>query len=395
MSEFLSTIRMRTWAEIDLDDIEYNFKAVRSLIGSDAKLCCVVKANGYGHSAPSVSSLFERLGADMLAVSNVEEALQLRDSGISLPILILGYTPVECADILAKYNITQCVYSYDYGIKLAENAFKKGVKVKIHIKLDTGMGRIGFLCRSEENELDKALDICRRDSLIHEGIFTHFTSADEGEFGKQYTDEQFALFNKAIEFFKKNGVEFELRHCANSAATLKYPEYHLDMVRAGIILYGLSSCENDADELELLPVMSMRSVISHIKELKAGESVSYGRIFTAQHDMRVATVPVGYADGLFRSTASSDYTLQVRGKDAPIIGRICMDQLMLDVSNIACEVGDTVTVFGKEKGHTAKDLAFANQTIPYEVICSVGKRVPRAFVKNGKIIGWSDAIYDM
>jgi alanine racemase len=148
------------------------------------------------------------------------------------------------------------------------------------------MGRIGFLCRNDENELDKALDICRRDSLIHEGIFTHFAAADEGEFGKQYTSEQFSLFNKAIEFFEKNGVKFELRHCANSAATLKYPEYHLDMVRAGIILYGLSSCEDGDENLELRPVMSMRSVISHIKELKKGESVSYGRIFTAERNMR-------------------------------------------------------------------------------------------------------------
>ena len=189
----------------------------------------------------------------------------------------------------------------------------------------------------------------------------------------------------------KNGVTFDICHCANSAATLKYPEYRMDMVRVGLALYGLTSF--DASTPELRPVMSLKSVVTHIKDLRAGESVSYGKIFTAQKDMRVATVPVGYADGFMRSTASSDYTLKVLGKPARILGRICMDQLILDVSDIDCQVGDIVTIFDGEAPHTANDLARANNTIPYEILCSVGKRVPRAFVRSSAIVDWYDSLY--
>ena len=394
MSELLKKIRMRTWAEIDLDNIEYNLKAIKSSLSKEVKLCCVVKADGYGHSAPEVSRLFEALGADILAVSNIEEALQLRRAGITLPLLILGYTPAECAETLAKNNISQCVYSYEYGIALANYANECSERVKIHIKLDTGMGRIGFLCRGDKNtELQDALEICQNKNLIPEGIFTHFASADEAESGEEYTRAQYAEFCNAISFFADNGVNFEVRHCANSAATFRYPEYRMDMVRVGLALYGLTPFECSSLPT-LRPAMSLRSVISHVKTLKSGESVSYGRKFTAVKDMRVATVPVGYADGFMRSTANSDYTLKVGGKCAPILGRICMDQLLLDVSDIDCRVGDIVTIFDGEKEHSATALASANGTIPYEVLCSVGKRVPRAFVRNSTIVEWSDEIYE-
>lgn len=392
MSELLKKIRMRTWAEIDLDNLEYNFNMLKTVIGDHVKLCCVVKADGYGHSAPRVAHLLEELGCDSLAVSNIEEALQLRKSGVGLPIIILGYTPTECAETLANNNITQCVYSYDYGTSLAENAKACGVKVKIHVKLDTGMGRIGFVYRNDDtSELDEALLICRNESLIAEGLFTHFAMADE-ENGVDYTSAQFSEFCQAIDYFRKNGISFDVCHCANSAASLKYPEYRMDMVRVGIALYGLTSFNTKAPTLK--PVMSLKSVVSHVKVLKAGESVSYGRRFTAEHDMRVATVPVGYADGFMRSTSKSSYTLKVNGKNAKILGSICMDQLILDVSDIECKTGDTVTIFGGNTPHTASDLALANGTIPYEILCSVGKRVPRAFLKDGKIVDWSDDIYE-
>lgn len=396
MSELLKKIRMRTWAEIDLDNIEYNLDTIRAAVGG-VKLCCVVKADGYGHCAPVVSRLFEQKGCDLLAVSNIEEALQLRECGIKLPILILGYTPAECAETLATNNIAQCVYSYEYGKSLADYAKNCSKKVKIHLKLDTGMGRIGFLCREDgENELPSALELCRNEYLIPEGIFTHFATADEADEGEEYTREQYKKFCRAVEFFEKNGIKFAIRHCANSAATFNYPEFKLDMVRVGLALYGLAPAPiNDSAPLpSLRPAMSLCSVISHIKQLKAGESVSYGRKFVAHRDMRVATVPVGYADGLMRSTADSSYTLKIGKWSAPILGRICMDQLLLDVSDIECKVGDTVTIFDGEKGHTATDLANANGTIPYEVLCSVGKRVPRAFVRDSRIIEWSDEIYE-
>ena len=391
MSELLKKIRMRTWAEIDLDNLEYNFCTLRALLGNAVKICCVVKADGYGHSAPRVSRLFEELGADYFAVSNIEEALQLRQNGITLPILILGYTPVECAKTLAENNISQCVYSYDYGLKLLENAKEHNIKVKIHLKLDTGMGRIGFLYREDNvKELYEAAKLCRTDYLIPEGIFTHFATADEDD---SYTREQFSAFLRAIEFFDTEGIKFDIYHCANSHATLKHPEYRMDMARIGLSLYGLTLEDDSVDFPELRPVMSLKSVISHIKTLQAGESVSYGRKFTAQKEMRVATVPVGYADGLLRSTANSQYTLKISETPAKILGRICMDQLMLDVTDIHCKVGDIVTIFDGKSPHTASDLAEANGTIPYEIICSVGKRVPRAFIKDGNIIDWSDAIY--
>ncbi len=392
MSELLKKIRMRTWAEIDLDNLEYNFNILKTAMSDKVKLCCVVKADGYGHGAPRVSALLENLGAHYLAVSNIEEALQLRQCGIRLPLLILGYTPTECAETLAQNNITQCVYSYDYGLKLAENAKSCGVRVKIHIKLDTGMGRIGFLCRTDDKEeLDEAILLCKNEHLIPEGIFTHFAMADEDD-GNDYTSAQFESFRAAIDYFAANGVRFDICHCANSAAALKYPEYRMDMVRIGIALFGLTSF--DIKTPELRPVMSLKSVVSHVKVLKAGESVSYGRRFTAKKDMRVATVPVGYADGFMRSTSKSDYTLKIGEKYAKILGSICMDQLILDVSDIDCQIGDTVTVFDGSAPHTAVDLARANGTIPYEILCSVGKRVPRAFVKDAKIVDWSDDIYE-
>ncbi len=395
MSELLEKIRMRTWAEIDLDNIEYNLKAIKNAIGKDVKLCCVVKADGYGHVAPVVSRLFEEKGVDLLAVSNIEEALQLRENGITLPILILGYTPAECAETLATNNIAQCVYSFEYGSSLASYAKKCSQKVKIHLKLDTGMGRIGFICRNgDEDELYEALSLCRNENLIPEGIFTHFATADDAAAGEEYTRSQYSKFCRAISFFEKNGVSFATRHCANSAATFNYPEFRLDMVRVGLALYGLTPFECSNDLPYLRPAMNLRSVISHVKTLKRGESVSYGRIFTANKDMRVATVPVGYADGLMRSTADTDYTLKIDDKCAPILGRICMDQLLLDVSDIDCKVGDIVTIFDGEEKHTATALANANGTIPYEVLCSVGKRVPRAFVRDSRIIEWSDEIYE-
>lgn len=387
-------IRRRTWTEIDLDKAEQNYQKVKTAVGDSVKICCVIKANAYGHGAIRMASFYQKLGADYLAVSNIEEALQLRKKKIVTPILILGYTPEECAGILAIHGITQTVYSYEYGLRLSECAKRLGVKVKIHIKLDTGMGRIGFLCRkSANNELEEAKEICSRESLIPEGIFTHFAVADENTDGDGFTAEQLDQFLYGVSYLKEKGIEFSIRHCANSAAIFDHPECHLDMVRAGIVLYGLKPSEKLRQLPELQPVMALKSVISHKKEVYPGETVSYGRTFLANRKTTVATVPIGYADGLWRANGMSECYMLVNDRYAPIIGRICMDQLMLDVSEIDCHEGDIVTVFGADRVCSADAIARRNGTINYEIVCAIGERVPRAFICNGRIHDWQDSIY--
>ena len=387
-------IRRRTWAEIDLDKAKSNYLAVKNAVGSDVKICCVIKANAYGHGAVRMAEFYQQMGADYLAVSNVEEALQLRQKNIFVPILILGYTPEECAGLLSEYDITQTVYSYDYGIRLASVAKELGVKVKIHIKIDTGMGRIGFLCRDmKRNELSDVCRICKDPNLDAEGIFTHFAVADENTDGDSFTAEQLNRFEFAVESLRNVGVTFKIRHAANSAAIFDHPESHFDMVRAGIVLYGLKPSEKMRAHPELLPVMSLKSVISHIKDIYPGETVSYGRTFLANRKTTVATVPLGYADGLWRVNGMNDCYMLVADRYAPIIGRICMDQLMLDVSEYGCCVGDVVTVFGADKVCSADNIARRNGTINYEIICAIGERVPRAYIVDGIISQWQDSIY--
>ncbi len=375
-------IRRRTWAEIDLDAAAHNYRAVRHAVAPGVKVCCVVKADAYGHGAVALSRLYERLGADFLAVSNIEEGIQLRRSGISLPILILGFVPEECAAELFENDLSLCVYSYGYGQRLAECCHEAGVRLKIHIKLDTGMGRLGFACN--EAALFRAAELCRRDCFVPEGIFTHFAVADGGEEGDGYTTEQAERFAFGVSYLEEQGIAFALRHCANSAAIFDHPERHMDMVRAGIVLYGFAPSEQMRRLPRLIPVMELRTVISYIKEIESGMTVSYGRTFRADRPMWVATLPIGYADGFSRRLGQGNYALSWQGKALPILGRVCMDQLMVDVSGLDCKVGDAVTVFGTEAPCTAENMAKINETISYEVTCDVAKRVPRIFLQDGK-----------
>ena len=394
-NEKFALLRRRTWAQIDLDRAGQNYRTIRAAIRPDAKLCCVVKANAYGHSAVELSRLYESLGADYFAVSNIEEALQLRRGGVKKPILILGYTAPCCAEILAREDIAQCVYSAAFGHALADRAEQAGVRVKIHVKIDTGMGRIGFSYHdSRRNELSDALSVCRRGALVTEGIFTHFASADENQNGKAYTEAQFERFGASVDFLEKNGVHFAVRHCANSAAVLDYPQYALDMVRAGVILYGLAPSGETAHRLSLSHVMTLYSVIAHIKTVYPGDKISYGRTYEAKSIRRIATVPIGYADGFWRRGGNGAYSLCVNGKACPTVGRVCMDQLMIDVTDADCSEGDRVTVFGNDEPFTPESLAAVTDTIGYEVICAVGERVPRAFVHGGKIVSIRDNVYD-
>ena len=386
-------IRKRTWAEISLDNAVWNYEQIRKATRADAKVCCVIKANAYGHNAVHLARLYESLGADYLAVSNLEEAVQLREAGITLPVLILGYTPPECAELLANHQIAQCVYSRTYGEALSQAAMSAGVRVRIHIKIDTGMGRIGFQHHGECDELADALAVCKLPCLLPEGIFTHFASADEGEVGEAYTQMQFQAFMEAVEYLQNGGIKFMLRHCANSAAIFDYPAYHLDMVRAGVVLYGLKPSGDVRNLPELRPVMKLKSVISHIKPIAKGDSVSYGHTYTAEGPRMVATVPIGYADGFWRANANGCKML-IRDRLFPLIGRVCMDQLMLDITDAPdLAVGDTVTIFGDSQGRcTADAIAESTGTINYEVVCAVGERVPRFFLRGGEMVGVSDNI---
>ncbi len=389
----IPSTKCRTWANIDIGNVEYNFTQIKN--STQKKVCCVIKANAYGHGAVQLARLYQSLGADYLAVSNIEEALQLRSNQIALPILILGYTSCDCTKILSEHNITQCVFSYEYGMKLAENAQAQGVSVKVHIKIDTGMGRIGFLCRDDLcSEMEKAIVVCKQPSLDVEGVFMHFAVADEGTHGEDYTREQFEKFIDAIGALESQGVTFKIKHCANSAAIFDYPEFHLDMVRAGIVLYGLKPSEQVKHLPTLKPIMSLHSVIAHIKVVEKGQTISYGRTYTASCGQRIATIPIGYADGFRRMNGQHGYSVCINGKAAPIVGRVCMDQLMVDITSIDCNLGDEVIVFCDTYPYTVDELANINDTINYEIVCDVGERVPRAYIQDSKIIEWKDDLLD-
>ncbi len=379
----------RTWAEISLDAVTHNFREIKNKIGG-AKICCVVKADGYGHGAVELAHIYEELGADFFAVSNIDEGIELRDSGCTLPILILGYTPVTDASRLARYNISQAVFSLGYASALSEECLKSGVKVKVHIKADTGMSRIGFMCQQFPRDNYSIKEICTACSLPNlepEGLFTHFCVSDEGEDGREFTERQYNNFIYVKKALADTGLIIKNCHCSNSGAIEDYSDTYSDMVRAGIILYGLAPSPKLYGKLNLKPAMTLKTSVAYVKELKKGSDISYGRTFTADKDMKIATVPIGYADGYVRANAKDGYML-INGQRAKIVGRICMDQTMLDVTDIDCvKQGDEVIVFGTgENGEpTADSIAKNTDTINYEVVCLVGKRVPRIYYKNGVI----------
>lgn len=372
----------RTWVEINLDALVHNFKLIRSM--TDAKIFSVIKANAYGHSVNIVAPALDAAGTDYFAVSNLDEAKELRALGINKPILILGYTPTTHAKELSELDLIQTVFSYDFAQKLNQNAAESGVKVKTHIKLDTGMGRIGFDFRNDGfNELVEARRLIYLKNLKFEGVFTHFPVADGiSEADKQYTKAEFERFVTAVKYLEENGFDFKIKHCCNSAAFLSFNDMHLDAVRPGIILYGLTPSTSLEISKEFKPVMSFKSVVSQVKTVSAGETVSYGKTYTFEKNTRVATVTAGYADGVLRLLSNKGRVL-INGKYAKIVGRICMDQFCVDVTDIEnVKEGDTVTLFGE--GLPVEEFAGYADTINYEVVCSLSKRVPRIYIKNGQ-----------
>lgn len=380
----------RTWAEISLNAIEHNYNVIRNKVSDDTKVCCVIKADGYGHGAVELSQIYEKLGADFFAVSNIDEGIEIRKSGSKLPIVILGYTPVSEAENLAEYDISQAVFSLEYAKELSEKCVEEDCICKMHIKVDSGMSRIGFMCQEfprDEYSIEEICEACCLPNLEVEGLFTHFCVSDEDAEGREFTNKQYENFIHVRDSLKKRGVDISVVHCSNSGAIEDYPETCCDMVRAGIILYGLAPSSKLADRLDLVPAMTLKTVVAFVKEVQKGATISYGRTFTADRKMKIATVPIGYADGFIRQNAKDGY-MMVNGKKAKIVGRICMDQTMLDVTDIEdVKTGDEVVVFGTgENGEpTADSLAENTGTINYETVCLVGKRVPRIYIKDGKI----------
>ncbi len=388
MSDFFK----RTWAEVNLDAISHNFKVIRAQLKPETMTCCVIKADAYGHGAEVLAKEYEHFGADWFAVSNLEEAVQLRAAQIKLPILILGYTPPECAAKLNELDIAQALLSPEYAARLSAEAVKADVTVRVHIKVDTGMSRIGFLYQNQSRDSRTVGEIeraCKLPGLNAEGIFTHFAVADEGSDGRAYTMMQYDNFMRAITLLGQRGISFEIRHCANSAAIFDYPEMQLDMVRPGIILYGLMPSARMKHTINLIPALELKSIVSLVKTVESQTSVSYGRRFVTKRRTKIATVPIGYADGYPRHLYLRGSML-VRGCKAKIIGRVCMDQLMLNVTSVPeVQEGDIVTAIGRDGQSiiTADELASHNHTINYELVCMISKRVPRIYYKDGKEVG--------
>ena len=374
----MNDLQKRTWAEIPLENLRHNYEAIRKSLPADCRFLGVVKADAYGHGALPVSRLLQEAGADYLAVSCLDEALELRRGGITMPILILGHTPYEYTGTLIEENITQTVTCLAKALEYSAEAVRLGKELKIHIKLDTGMSRLGFLCAGDyfEEGVDNVIRSCRLPGLNPEGVYTHFAVSDEpGEDCEAYTRAQFKLFMDVIDAVKsRGGVEFLIRHCANSGATVSYPEMALDMVRPGLLLYGYG---DSAGKLGLLPCMRLVTTVSTIKFYEPGTSVSYGRRFTTQRRTRMGVLAIGYADGLPR-LISNKCSFAAKGGFAPQRGSICMDMCMVDLTELPqVDVGSEVELFGP--ANSIYKLSDAAQTIPYELLCAVSKRVPRVY----------------
>ncbi len=380
----------RTWAQINLDAVCSNYRQIAASLSPDCRVMAIVKADAYGHGAGFVSRALRDAGASWFGVSNLDEALQLRQDGIDENILILNFTPPSEVQRLASYRIIQTVFNYDYAKKLSQAAVSAGVTLKIHIKLDTGMTRIGFFCQSANDYgtiIREIKAVCMLPGLEHEGIFTHFAVADETK-DDEFTKNQFNMFLKVIDGLKSCGVHFALRHCCNSAATLRFADMHLDMVRPGLILYGLIPAPCLDGLLPLQPAMELKTVVSMIKTVPDGTPVSYGRTYKTKEPAKLATLPIGYADGFSRAM-SNRANMLICGRRAPVVGRVCMDQCMLNISEIDdAKEGAVVTVFGRDGDFIpVEEFARLSGTINYETVCLIGKRVPRIFIRDGQVVG--------
>ncbi len=386
----------RTWIDVNLDALKYNYETIENMLSPGCKIIAVVKADAYGHGVENAVKEFSACGCGWFAVSNLEEAMQVRSANEDCSILILGYTPPEYAQTLALNNISQSVFDSEYARALSENAVKSGVEVNIHIKVDTGMSRLGFVFHDsikDSTSIGLAAGVCRLPGLYPEGIFTHFSSADESGDGVVFTRIQYDLFLSFIHELELENITFDMRHCCNSAATILYPEMHLDAVRPGVILYGLKPSKYLEDKISLKPAMKLKTVVSMVKEISDDSPVSYGRkYYTGDRKIKIATIPVGYADGYPRAL-SNNICVKIGDRTAPVIGSICMDQCMVDVTEFDdIKEGMSVTVFDSDPDSSLSVDSIAEKvgTINYEIICGINKRVPRIYKREGEIEAVAD-----
>ena len=350
---------------------------------TEAELVPVVKADAYGHGAGEIAPYLSREGAHWFAVSNLEEAIALRPNVPDAGILILGYTPVTSVSDLAKYRITQAVLNQEYGEELSRQALLQQVKVDVHIKIDSGMNRIGLPVDVKEAEKIFALE-----GLHVTGIFTHFCTADGlSDFENRYYQKQWNAFISVVNSLRKKGYDTGFCHCSNSATILRTPDYHLSGVRPGIILYGCDPSDEVYDHQTLRPIMELHSVVSMIKRVPAGTRIGYGATEATQKDSNIATIPIGYADGYPRALSNGKGHVLIGGKRYPIIGRICMDQLMVNMGDDTADTDDDVVLIGSmgDERITAEEIAKDCNTIPYEILCGISKRVPRVYLLNGEV----------
>lgn len=370
----------RTYAQINLSAIRNNIAEVRKNIRKSAKIMAIVKADAYGHGAVPVAKSIEDM-VDAYGVAIIEEALQLRKNGIDKMILILGYTSEEWYEEVVQNNISQTIYTYEMAKQLSDTAMTLGMKTPIHIKLDTGMSRIGFAPTKENVQVVKS--ISQLPGIWIEGLFTHFARADENTIDP--IREPFHQYMTFVRYLEKEGITIPVKHVSNSASIIHFPEANLDMVRSGITTYGLYPSEEISKEvLSLQPAMQWKAKISYVKMVEAGVGISYGATYTAKEKMKIATIPVGYADGMKRTLSNCGRVL-IHGQFAPIVGRVCMDQFMVDVSHIeGVKEGDEVTLFGVDGNNIipVEEIADLAHSFNYEFICGISHRVPRKYIEQ-------------
>jgi alanine racemase len=374
----------RVTANIDLDAIKNNILNIRNLIGDSTKLMAIIKADAYGHGALPIAKTLDNLGVDAFGIAIIEEGIELRKAGINKPVLILGYTPKEQYDQLVTYNISQTIFQLESAEELSKAAMKQNKKAVIHIKIDTGMNRIGFFDTQESIEDIKK--IASLEGIRIEGIFSHFSSADETD--KKSASLQLDRFLSFVNQLEQEGISIPIKHISNSAGIIDIPEAKLDMVRSGIATYGLYPSEFvDHEKLNLSPALEIKTHVSYVKEVGPNCGVSYGSTYITSKNTKIATIPVGYGDGYPRLLSSKGRVL-IHGKSAPIIGKVCMDQFMVDVTDIDnVKQGDSAILIGKDVDEfiPIEEIGELSYSFNYEVACNIGKRVPRVYYRDGKI----------
>ncbi len=380
----------RTQAKIDLDAVEYNYNNTRAKLPQGCKLLGVIKADAYGHGAVELARFLENK-CDFFGVACIEEAVELKKTGIKTPILILGYVAPAFYDLVVKYDIRIPVFSYDTAKALSDEAVKQGKTVPFHFCIDTGMSRIGFQVNEESADICK--EICALPNIEAEGLFSHFATADESDLTKALAQRE--KYKKFVEMLESRGIQIPIKHLNNSAGIMNFDEY-FDMCRMGIILYGLYPSEEvDKSLLDIKPAMSWLTHISHIKTLEAGREVSYGGTFKTTEPSVIATIPVGYADGYPRCLSNKGKVI-INGQYAPIVGRVCMDQFMVDVTDVdGAELDSIVTLVGKDGDAelSMEEVSNAAYSFNYELPCRVARRVPRTYYKDGKLVKATNYMY--